>query len=407
MIFAGSVALVGIALLLFSFLNNSPPAPNSASKPGRMSPSVSIRERLAAAAPRHVARTQRAPGARPPTQAPKEGKRSAPKAVANELIVTLKPGTKIDGLAAQLGARVLGRMDHFHTYRLQFGDDSATAAAREKIEINPQVAAVDLNYLIVSPPAGEMLPSSPSSVLDLKVKPGPSDGRIVVGLIDSAVQLQGPGMDGFLLPPISASDGSVPDPNVLTHGTSMAETILQGLSTLQGTATTSSVRILPVDVYGDSLTTSSWQVADGILKAVEGGATIINLSLGSDGNSSLLQTVIQDAHAQGISFFGAAGNEALTTPTYPAAWPEVVAVTSLDQSGNVSAFANYGDFVDVGAPASTTVNFQGQSYLATGTSVSTAFISGLAAGFAEKKQATAVQAEEAIRKTLAVQPQEQ
>jgi hypothetical protein len=181
----------------------------------------------------------------------------------------------------------------------------------------------------------------------------------------------------------------------------MAETILQGLSAVETGKTDTSVRILPVDVYGDSETTTTYQVAEGIVKAIENGATIINLSLGSDGDSRLLQQVIEDAHSQGIIFFGAAGNQPVTTPTYPAAYSEVVAVTATDNQGNIAPYANYGDFVDVAAPGTAIVSYNGNSYLVTGTSASTAMVSGAAAGLAEKTRSSVAKIEEAVRKGLA------
>src|SRR5580704_624437 len=48
--------------------------------------------------------------------------------ISNELIVTLKKGskTKIDDLARALGAKVIGRMDAQNSYLLQFADSAAT-----------------------------------------------------------------------------------------------------------------------------------------------------------------------------------------------------------------------------------------------------------------------------------------
>src|SRR5438105_1201683 len=53
--------------------------------------------------------------------------------IANELIVRLKPGTKIDELARSLGAKVLGRIEGSNAYRLQFDDAAATTTARAQL----------------------------------------------------------------------------------------------------------------------------------------------------------------------------------------------------------------------------------------------------------------------------------
>src|SRR5580704_3464495 len=50
------------------------------------------------------------------------------KPIPRELIVTLKPGskTKIEDLAKQLGAKIIGRMDKQNTYLLSFDTDADT-----------------------------------------------------------------------------------------------------------------------------------------------------------------------------------------------------------------------------------------------------------------------------------------
>jgi hypothetical protein len=70
----------------------------------------------------------------------------------------------------------------------------------------------------------------------------------------------------------------------------------------------------------------------------------------------------------------------VTTPFYPAAYPEVMAVTAVDQ-GQLAPYANRGDFISLGAPGNSIVCFDGQQYIVTGTSASSAFTSGIAAGY--------------------------
>jgi hypothetical protein len=179
----------------------------------------------------------------------------------------------------------------------------------------------------------------------------------------------------------------------------MAETILRALQAKSGGST--SVRIQPVDIYGNSEATSTFNVAAGIVQAVNNGANIINLSLGSSGNSQLLHNTITEVSKQGIPIYAAAGNEPVTTPTYPAAFPEVIAVTASDRSGEIASYANRGSFVKVIAPGDNVVSFNGQNYLVQGTSTSTALASGMAAGLADSAHACADQAQALLQKALA------
>jgi thermitase len=325
---------------------------------------------------------------------------SSGKPIPNELIVRLKPGAKIDELARSLGAKVIGRIDSLGAYRLQFEDQAAADTARQQLAANPDVASVDSNYSMDRPagPVGAQssnLPPPPQ----LQLKPPPSDGRVIVGLVDTALQPLGNGLDSFLLKAISVAGDAQLDPNNPTHGTSMAETILGSLATM--TKGSSSVQILPVDVYGPNVSTTTFDVANGIAQAVNGGANPINLSLGSAGNSPFLDSVIQDASSKNIVFIAAAGNTPVTTPFYPAAYSGVMAVTAIDQ-GQLASYANRGSFVSLGAPGTSLIYFGSQPYYVTGTSASAAFISGVAAGYMDSTHNSASQMQTFLRSNFGV-----
>jgi hypothetical protein len=230
------------------------------------------------------------------------------------------------------------------------------------------------------------------------------DGKyVVVGLIDSAVQVRDVDFAEFVLPALSVVGGGDVSSAEPSHGTSMAETILRGLSYASENQSTA-VRILPVDVYGDSGMTSTFDVAAGIYRAVNAGAMIVNLSLGSEADSAFLRETIRSAHDQGVVFLAAPGNEPVATPSYPAAYPQVIAVTAGDRRGNIASYANYGDFVDAIAPGTSLVTFRGQQYYVVGTSVATAYASGLAAAAAELARSNGGSVETAVRNVLAPKP---
>jgi hypothetical protein len=158
----------------------------------------------------------------------------------------------------------------------------------------------------------------------------------------------------------------------------MAYTILEAIA--QQSSGGSSVQIQPVDVYGGSENTTSWNVALGIQKAVDSGATVLNLSLGGAGDSSVLDGVIQLALKDNIMIFGAAGNTPVSTPTYPAAIPGVYDVTALAQPGQLASYANFWPGDSMALPGTSFVYYGGQAYGVQGTSSSTAYASGIFAG---------------------------
>jgi subtilisin family serine protease len=142
----------------------------------------------------------------------------------------------------------------------------------------------------------------------------------------------------------------------------------------------SAVKILPVTIYDSGEQTTTWNVARGVQAAVNGGATVLNMSLGGGGDSAVLDDIIQQALAKGVVIFAAAGNTPVTTPTYPAAIPGVNAVTALGAPGQLAAYANRGDFVSMALPGANVVQQGSQSFVVQGTSTATAYASGLAAG---------------------------
>ena len=329
---------------------------------------------------------------------PREDKAKA-KPIPNELIVTLKPGGNLDDLARKLGAKVVGRSKGRNSGRLQFEDEEAAQAAREKLLQGDDASAIDPNFPILTQPSPDQFGNA--SLPNLRLAPVKEGEGIIVGLIDSAVQRQGTPLDKFLLQGISvAGDGTALPEDRPTHGTAMWETILRGLSTARESGSGSSVRVLPVDVYGNNPSTTTYEVAEGIVRAMEAGASIINLSLGSDGDTPYLHEIIKEGQKAGRVFVASAGNEPVKTPTYPAAYPEVIAVTAGDGRGGIASYANQGEFVDIVGPGTSMILFNGLSWRVSGTSPAAAGVAGLIAGAADAKGSTPVQAATSVMKAL-------
>jgi thermitase len=306
-----------------------------------------------------------------------------PKHVANELLLKLKPGMDIKALAKIYGAKITGQIDKYGAYRLQFPDANAADAALTQLQNNSDVQDVDYNYYFDPPPSAQQISSGASS---LSLDPPASNGKVIVGLIDTSVDAQslGSGAAQFILPQINVADGTSSDPGP-SHGTAMTAQLLQTVQNIQNTLGNNSPtpQIQPVNVYGSSETTTSWDVAQGISAAINAGATILNMSLGSSGDSSVLDAVVAQAAADGITMFGAAGNTPMDAPYYPAADSGVHAITALGQPGQLASYANtWPDPTMMALPGTEEFNFDGQSWVVQGTSTSTAIATGVDAAYA-------------------------
>ena len=312
--------------------------------------------------------------------------RIKPGKIPNELVVTLEPGSEIDieALAAELGAKIVGKIDGLDVYRLRFENEQQAGKAEALLEKNEGVASIDSNYSITRP---DTLTPVELAAPTLNLRPSSADeDGIVIGLVDSSVQREGSQVSDFLLQEIPMAGAPADSSDQVNHGTSMAETILRGLSASLDGEQETSVKILPIDVYGQSESTSTFEVALGVQAAIEAGADIISLSLGSDEQNDLMRAVIQSGASSGVLFLAAAGNEPTGQPVYPAAQSEVIGVTALNRSGrSVANYANSGNFVEAAAPGAGVTVFNNQTFYGTGTSFSTAYLAGVAAGIASTK----------------------
>ncbi|HEY4417436.1 MAG TPA: S8 family serine peptidase [Verrucomicrobiae bacterium] len=313
---------------------------------------------------------------RPVTTTKKKAKHTA-----NQLMVRVKPGTDIDALAKKYGAKIVGRNDKLHMYLLEFDDQASTDAALTQLQNDSSVESVDYNYIMDPPGAPQSVANAPGGGPPKLTLDAPTDNdpcNPVIGLIDTQVQTLGNGLDQFLMKPVSVVGNVAPVTGTITHGSAMASTMLNAIS--QASGGHSSTRILPVNVYDSGDSTTSWNVALGVQAAVDGGATVLNMSLGGTDNSSVLADVVQQAMAQGIIVFASAGNTPVATPTYPAAIPGVNAITALGAPGQLASYANYGSFVEMALPGTSFVYLGDQAYEVQGTSPASAYASGIAAG---------------------------
>ena len=145
------------------------------------------------------------------------------------------------------------------------------------------------------------------------------------------------------------------------HGTHVTGTIAQCTNNGLGVAgMASKATIMPVKVMVDG-TGSEAALARGIVWAVEHGADVINLSLGSPcGNLTWPQCAyesvdqaIAQAKRQGVLIVAAAGNAEMSSLYYPANHPDVMAVSAVGPQRELAWYSNYGDGILLTAPGGT------------------------------------------------------
>jgi subtilisin family serine protease len=149
------------------------------------------------------------------------------------------------------------------------------------------------------------------------------------------------------------------------HGLHVAGTIGGVGNNITGiTGINWTVRIRPIRAVGTTGSGTAYDVAQAILYAAglpaddgAGGtvsapsrADVINLSFGTPAASSVLQDAVVQATAAGSLIVAAAGNDASSTPLYPAAYDDVLAVAAVGPDGLLASYSSFGAMVDIAAP---------------------------------------------------------
>lgn len=302
------------------------------------------------------------------------------KRLEDEWIVTLKTGTDAEELARKLGAKIVGRLDELGTYRLKFEDAAAAAAARALLDADESVESVDANYAIDRPAALQPLSFGGAALPKIRAAAGDAGGLLTIGIVDTAIRPPPGELAQFMLPGISIAGEYSPTGAAPTHGEAMLNNVLNEVAAALGGAE-AGFRIINADVFGAQEFTSTFQLGQGLVEVYNQGASLINASIGSKSSSDWLNRILDQLTAQGAVIVAPSGNTPDGQPTYPAAHPNVLAVTATNPNGQLASYANFASFVDVAMPGSSIVTLTGVPYFMAGTSVSAARTTGVIAGF--------------------------
>ena len=179
-----------------------------------------------------------------------------------------------------------------------------------------------------------------------------------------------------------------PSGSSLTHGTMTAGVLGANGNNGVGIAGVNwQTKILPLEALDDNGYGDSFTVGQAIYYATDQGSDVISISLGTSSDDPYLREAIHYALDHGAIVVAASGNSGCNCISYPANYPEVVAVGAINSSGSIASFSNYGSNLDILAPgqgiAAPTFSMANQTSLyasnVAGTSFSTPFVSGLLA----------------------------
>jgi thermitase len=211
---------------------------------------------------------------------------------------------------------------------------------------------------------------------------------IRIAVLDTGISTSHPDLAGKVVSSRNFTDDPTADDNN-GHGTHVAGIASAVTNNAVGIAGTDwNARLMNGKVLNQSGSGYYSWIASGITWAADNGAQVINLSLGGNSPSSTLQAAVDYAWSRGVLLACAAGNDGLTTPSYPAYYANCIAVGATTQSDSRASFSNYGTWVDVGAPGVGILSTVPGGYASwSGTPMATPHVAGLA-GLLRTRQAT-------------------
>ena len=219
----------------------------------------------------------------------------------------------------------------------------------------------------------------PQTKLHLPQAHALADGaNVTIAVIDSGVDLKHPEFSGVMITPFDAIDNKE-GPHA--HGTGVAGAIVSHLK-LMGSAP--AARILAIRAFttsGKGPESSSYLLLKALDLAAKHGAQIVNMSFAGP-KDTLMGRGLAALAARNIVAVAAAGNAGpKSPPLYPAADANVIAVSATDAQDRLFAASNRGSYIAVAAPGvDVFLPAPNDKYqITSGTSFSSAFVSGLAA----------------------------
>ncbi len=331
------------------------------------------------------------------------------RSISNQALVQLDQGVDAGEFASRHGAAVLRVIPVPNIVLLRLdsaeGDEQELNALTDDADViwgernyTSQAPEGRPRYFFISATGVPQIVDGPALPDGLEYTPAEAcvtGESVVVAVLDTGVDIDHPALASNVLPNgvnmientfdvrdlpngiDDNNDGQVDE--MVGHGTHVAGIVLQ---------VAPDAAILPVKVLNSDGVGDAFSVTAGIYYAVEQGADVINLSLGSTYDSIAIQTAVDDASSAGAIVVAATGNGDRSLPVeFPAAADSVISVAATDAVADKASYSNFHETVDISAPGDNVSSAypDGIYTSSSGTSMSTPIVAGSIALILERQ----------------------
>lgn len=305
----------------------------------------------------------------------------------DELIVKYKPNADVSNLAGKHGGNLAKKNDKIRIAKIKVPKGSDLNNKMKDMQADPSIEYVEYNYKTNI----ESVPNDPSYSEQWGIPKIKADqawdnmsggSPVTIAIIDTGVKSDHPDLTANVVAGYNTISDSTNTEDDHGHGTHAAGIAAGktgngvGISGVSGNS-----QIMPIKAMGATGSGFTSDISEGVVWAVDHGAKVINMSLGTTSYSQVLQDAINYAYNQGAIVIAAAGNSNVSTNHYPAAMDHVVGVSATTTTDTKASFSNYGSYVDIAAPGTDILSttFDGSYGYKQGTSMASPFVAGVAA----------------------------
>lgn len=301
--------------------------------------------------------------------------------VPGQAVVRFAPGADIpaflDRWRAQYGVSIITRITSRPIYLLGVFDGDEEEFV-DDIRFDPALDWAEPNYfgrdenpdpgtqsIFVASTSGAFQSQPAMKSLGIEAAQRLATGRgITVAAIDSGLDAAHPVLAGKLAPggwnfitgtPDIAdvgdgvdSDGDGLIDESVGHGTMVAGLIAR---------IAPDARILPLKVLDSDGLTNTFLMVEAIFYAIDSGAHIANISMGTTRRTLVIDTALAEARDAGMLVVASTGNEDDSNPRFPSGASDesgsglgVLAVAAVDEANRRAFFSNFGPHVSLTAP---------------------------------------------------------